>query len=131
MMSIELDHLLVPSRDKVAGAKLLAELLDVPWSETGVGPFAPVYVSDSLTLDFDQWSDKIPAGHYCFRMSPAEFDATLERIKARGIAYRSSVHAEVDHQVGSYNGGKIVYWSEPDGHAWEMLTVSYAREPQA
>ena len=31
-MSIELDHLMVPSRDKIAGAKLLAELLDVPWS---------------------------------------------------------------------------------------------------
>lgn len=130
-MSIELDHLMVPSRDKIAGAKLLAELLDVPWSETGIGPFAPVYVSDSLTLDFDQWTGQIPAIHYCFRMSQDEFDATLERMKARGIAYRSSVHSEVDYQVGSYNGGSMVYWSEPDGHAWEMLTVSYAREPQA
>ena len=22
-----------------------------------------------------------------------------------------------------------VYWNEPDGHQWEMLTVSYARPP--
>ena len=22
-----------------------------------------------------------------------------------------------------------VYWNVPDGHAWEMLTVSYARPP--
>jgi hypothetical protein len=34
-MTIQLDHLLVPSRNKVAAAKLLAELLGVPWSETG------------------------------------------------------------------------------------------------
>ena len=24
----------------------------------------------------------------------------------------------------------IVYWSEPDGHVWELLTVSYARQTQ-
>ncbi|HLA12160.1 MAG TPA: hypothetical protein VJ023_16350 [Pyrinomonadaceae bacterium] len=33
-MTVHLDHLMVPSRDKVASAKLLAELLGVPWSET-------------------------------------------------------------------------------------------------
>ena len=37
MTAIHLDHLMVPSRNKVASAKLLAELLGVPWSETGVG----------------------------------------------------------------------------------------------
>ena len=26
------------------------------------------------------------------------------------------------------HGGSIVYWNEPDGHQWEMLTASYARE---
>ena len=40
-MTVHLDHLMVPSRNKVASAKLLAELLGVPWSKTGVGPFAP------------------------------------------------------------------------------------------
>jgi hypothetical protein len=23
-----------------------------------------------------------------------------------------------------------VYWNEPDGHQWEMLTASYARQPK-
>jgi len=27
------------------------------------------------------------------------------------------------------HGGSIVYWNEPDGHYWEILTVSYARQP--
>jgi len=48
-MSVQLDHLMVPSRNRVASAKLLAELLDVPWSASGIGPFAPVYVNDGLT----------------------------------------------------------------------------------
>jgi hypothetical protein len=127
-MAIHLDHLLVPSRNKVASAKFLAELLGVPWSETGVGPFCPVFVNDGLTLDFDEWSEPIPLIHYCFRVTPGEFDAILARIKAAGIPYRGNVHGAVDMQVNTQHGGSIVYWNEPDGHQWEMLTVSYARQ---
>ncbi|HYC46985.1 MAG TPA: VOC family protein [Burkholderiales bacterium] len=126
-MPVELDHLMVPARDKIASAKLLAELLGVPWSETGIGPFAPVFVNDGFTIDFDQWDEPIPKIHYCFRVSDAEFDAILGRIKAAGIAYRSNVHGAVDHRINTYAGGRGVYWNEPDGHQWEMLTVSYAR----
>ena len=126
-MTIHLDHLMVPSRDKIASAKLLAELLGVRWSETGIGPFAPVYVNDGLTLDFDEWDDPFPRIHYCFRVSQPEFDGILERIKAAGIPYRSDVHGPVNFQVNTQHGGSIVYWNEPDGHQWEMLTVSYAR----
>jgi catechol 2,3-dioxygenase-like lactoylglutathione lyase family enzyme len=126
-VTIALDHLLVPARDKLAAAKLLAELLGVTWSETGVGPFAPVFVSDGLTIDFDQWSEPFSLSHYCFRVSEAEFDAILARIQGAGIPFRSAVHGPIDHQVGTHQGGRIVYWNEPDGHQWEMLTVSYAR----
>ncbi|MFS2004111.1 VOC family protein [Duganella sp. CT11-25] len=128
-MAIQLDHLMVPSRDKIAAAKLLAELLGVPWSSSGIGPFAPVFVNDGLTIDFDQWPEPIPLIHYCFRVDTAEFDAILSRIRAAGIAYRSAVHGPVDHAVDMAHGGNIVYWNEPDGHQWEMLTVSYARRP--
>ena len=127
-MAVELDHLMVPSRNKVASAKLLAELLGVRWSETSVGPFAAVYVNDGLTFDFDEWSEPIPMIHYCFRVSQSDFDAILERIKAAGIPFRSSVHGAVDFAIDVQHGGSIVYWNEPDGHQWEMLTVSYARQ---
>jgi len=110
-MTIQLDHLMVPSRNKVASAKLLGELLGVPWSATGIGPFAPVYVNDGLTIDLDEQS----------------FDAILSRIKSAGIPYRSNVHGPADPRVNTDHGGRIVYWNEPDGHQWEMLTESYAR----
>jgi catechol 2,3-dioxygenase-like lactoylglutathione lyase family enzyme len=128
-VTVQLDHLMVPSRDKEAGAKLLAELLGVPWARAGVGPFCPVYVSDELTLDFDEWTERVPLIHYCFRVSDDEFEAILARIKAARIPYRSSVHGPVDHAIDTAHGGKIVYWNVPDGHQWEMLTVSYARRP--
>jgi hypothetical protein len=128
-MTIELDHTIVPSRNRMAAAELLAMLLGVPWAESGVGPFSPVYVSDGLTLDFDQADDPFPIQHYCFRVSESDFDGILARIRARGIAYRSTPHGPVDMQVNTHHGGRIVYWNEPDGHVWEALTVSYARRP--
>ncbi len=126
-MTVHLDHLLVPSRNKIESAKLLAQLLGVAWSHTGIGSFAPVYVNDGLTLDFDEWEEPIALIHYCFRVSPDEFDEILARIKMVSIAYRSSVHGPVDSHINTDHGGKIVYWNEPDGHQWEMLTVSYDR----
>lgn len=44
-MSVQLDHTIVPSRDRRAAAELLARILGLPWSEAGVGPFCPVYRS--------------------------------------------------------------------------------------
>jgi hypothetical protein len=127
-MKIHLDHLMVPARNKIASAKLLAELLDVPWSETSVGPFSAVYVNDGLTFDFDEWAEPFPLIHYCFRVSQEDFEKILERIKTAGIPYRSNVHGSVDYQIDTKHGGSIVYWNEPDGHQWEMLTESYARQ---
>lgn len=128
-MTVDLDHLLVPSRNRVVSARLLAELLDVPWAESGVGPFSPVYLNDGLTLDFDEADEPFPVGHFAFRVGAKEFHDILERIKAAGLPYRSTPHGPVDMQVNTQHGGCIAYWSEPDGHVWEILTVSYARQP--
>ena len=129
-MTIHLDHLIVPSRDRVAAALLLGTLLDAPWAvQAAVGPFSPVFVNDGLTIDFDQWPVPLPRQHYCFRVDDTRFDAILGRIRAAGIAYRSHPHGPDDGQVNAAFGGRLVYWGEPDGHVWELLTVSYARSP--
>ena len=126
-MTIQLDHFIVPCRDQVAAASLLARLLGVKWAERGAGPFSPVYVNDGLTLDFIQTAEDFPIHHYCFRVDEKEFDAIFGRIQAAGIPYRSMPHGPADMKINTDHGGRIVYWSEPDGHAWEILTVSYAR----
>ena len=124
-MTIHLDHTIVPTHHKLASAKLLAELLGVPWAESGAGPFSPVYVNDGLTLDFIDTDEPFPIYHFCFRVGQDEFSSILGRIRAAGIKYRSEVRGPEDMQVNAQLGN--VYWNEPDGHQWEMLTVSYAR----
>ena len=154
-MAIQLDHVLVPSKDKNRAAKFLAEILGVPWESCSEEPAAPsprprvpdgsgfdwrqyraqrasVYVSDSLTIDFvdarlfgpDQ---PIPTNHYCFRVSDADFDVIVERIKKAGVKFSSTGVGEPNDKINTRLGGKGVYFTEPDGHSWEILTVSYAR----
>ena len=106
-MTIHLDHTIVPARHKVASAKRLAELLGVPWAESGPGPFAPVYVNDGLTLDFIDTDEAFPVYHFCFRVSARDFDAILGRIRAADIPFRSEVHGPPGNRG---HGGRLRLW---------------------
>ena len=128
MMGVQLDHFIVPCRDQVAAAKRLAEILGVSWAEKGAGPFSPVYVNDGLTLDFIQTDEAFPVHHYAFRVSEEDFDAIFGCIKAARIPFRSQPHGAMDMKINTHHGGRIVYWEDPAGHYWEILTVSYARQ---
>ena len=127
-MTILLDHTIVPSRSRDTSAKLLAELLGVACGPAREGPFFAVYVNEGLTLDFIETDEPFPIYHFCFRVDDAEFNRILGRIQAAGIKYRSTVRGPVDMQINTHYGGSMVYWNEPDGHQWEILTVSYARQ---
>ncbi|MGH8787146.1 MAG: VOC family protein [Cupriavidus necator] len=125
-MTIHLDHLFVPSRNMRNSATLLANLLGVPCEQGREGPFFAVYVNEGLTLDFIETQEQFPYHHYCFRVTQDDFNAILGRIQAAGIKYGSEPGSE-DMQINTRSGGSNIYWSEPDGHRWEMLTISYAR----
>jgi catechol 2,3-dioxygenase-like lactoylglutathione lyase family enzyme len=128
-ISIQLDHTIVHVRDAVAAARQLASLLGMPWAPSGIGPFSPVYVNDGLTFDFLSTDEPFLVEHYCFRVSDVEFDAILDRIRSAGIAFRSTVRGPMDGRICTEFGGRSIYWNVPEGHQWEMLTVSYARQP--
>lgn len=122
-MTIELNHTIVPARDKVASAKFFARILGLPFEEGAVGYFAPVRVNDSLTLDFAD-SNKIAIHHYAFKVSEEEFAAMFGRIKAEGIAYGSGPPNPFDDmKINHRGGGRGVYFRDPDGHILELLTV--------
>lgn len=127
-MTIQLDHTIVPSHTRDVSARQLAALLGVPCGPASAGPFFAVYVNDGLTLDFIATDEPFPVYHFCFRVTDADFDAILGRLQAAGIPYRSAVRGPVDMAVNTDYGGRMLYWNAPDGHQWEMLTASYARQ---
>lgn len=122
-MSIELNHTIVPTRDKVAAAKFFARILGLSFQENAVGYFAPVRVNESLTLDFAA-SKKVESHHYAFKVSEEDFDAIFGRIQTEGIPYGSGPPNSFDDmKINHRHGGRGVYFRDPDGHVMELLTV--------
>ncbi len=93
-MSIVLDHMIVPARDKEQAARFLARIFGLSYKGTE-GHFAAVRVNETLTLDFDTDTD-FASHHYAFKVGEVEFDAIFARIRAEGIPYGRSAHG-VEH----------------------------------
>ena len=116
-MTIVLNHTIVPARDKVAAARFFADIFGLPFDARS-GHFAPVRVNDSLTFLFD---DDMSFGshHYAFHVNDAEFDSIFERIKQAGLAYGSAPWSLDDGKLNDWNGGRGVYFKDPNGHILE------------
>lgn len=122
-MAITLNHTIVPAHDKKAAAEFFARLFGL--KVDGSGHFAAVRVNDTLTLDFaDQ--ERFEPHHYAFHVSDAEFDAIFTRVKAANIAYSADPFRRDMGQINHWNGGRGVYFPDPDGHLLELLTRTQA-----
>lgn len=120
-MTIELDHTIVPSKDKESAAQFFARIFGLRY-EGAVSHFAPVQVNGRLTLDFDDATD-FERHHYAFKVSETEFDAIFGRIKAEGIVYGGGPRSPDDMQINNRRGGRGLYFRDLDGHLLEILTA--------
>lgn len=121
-MVIALNHLIVPTRDKHESAAFLAHILGVPVSEQW-GPFAPVEVG-GVSFEFAD-SDEPHPYHCAFLCTEAEFDAALARIRSVGTPYWADPYQEQPGEINHLYGGRGVYFADPSGHQWELLTQPY------
>jgi catechol 2,3-dioxygenase-like lactoylglutathione lyase family enzyme len=119
-MTLELDHTIVPARDKEASARFFARIFGLAYGGP-IPPFAPVRVNDRLTLDFLD-DDDFRSHHYAFKVSDEEFDAIFGRVQAEGIRYGSGPYSLDNMQINHRNGGRGVYFKDIDGHILEILT---------
>jgi catechol 2,3-dioxygenase-like lactoylglutathione lyase family enzyme len=120
-MPIILNHTIVPAHDKEAAARFFAGIFGLRF-EGASGHFAPVHVNDTLTLLFDQES-KFDSHHLAFHVDDGAFDAILGRVKAAGLRYGSAPWSLDDGKLNDWNGGRGVYFKDPDGHILELMTV--------
>lgn len=117
---MELNHTIVPSRDKEAAAVFFADIMGLEYLGPA-GHFAPVEVNDALTLDFDNAAE-FKSHHYAFKVTDAEFDGIFARIEARGVTYGSGPFSWDDGKINTRHGGRGFYWRDIDGHLMEVLT---------
>lgn len=123
-MPIELNHTIVHARDPQASAALLAELLGrgVP---VRFGPFHGVELDNRVTLDFIRAGEELTIEHYAFLVSEEEFDQIFGRIQARGLSYWADPAHQQPGRINHHDGGRGVYWNDPDGHYLEIITRPY------
>jgi hypothetical protein len=123
-MTVKLNHTIVHSRDKHASAKFLAEILGLP-APVPFGPFMGVQTGNEVTLDFLETDEAITIEHYAFLISEAEFDVIFGRIRERGLPYFADPARTQRGEINTRDGGRGVYFEDPNGHVLEILTRPY------
>ncbi len=128
-MSVDLNHTIVAARDARASAEFLAGILGLA-SPTPFGPFMVVDVANGVSLDFiDAAEDDIHPQHYAFLVSDEEFDEIFGRIQAWDLPFWADPGRRRPGQINHNDGGRGVYFPDPDDHFLEILTVPYGGWP--
>lgn len=122
-MGIEVNHLIVPAKDKDASARFLAAILGVAPSAPDA-PFQPVQVG-SVTLDFQDATEIRPM-HIAFLVDEATFDAAYQRLLDAGTKTYAEPSRSGPGEINHRFGGRGVYFDDPDGHFFELLTAAPA-----
>jgi extradiol dioxygenase family protein len=130
-MAISFNHTIVASRDKRESAEFLAELFGLP-SPKAFGHFMVVQLEHGANLDFADAADgsDIPRQHYAFLVSEEDFDAIYGRITSRGLQHWADPGARRPGEINHNDGGRGVYFIDPNGHYLELLTVPYGGWPE-
>jgi catechol 2,3-dioxygenase-like lactoylglutathione lyase family enzyme len=123
-MAVQLNHTIVSARDKRESATFLAEILGLD-PPVPFGPFLVVQVDNEVTLDFVDESGPIHPQHYAFLVSEADFDEIFGRIRARGLPYWADPFRRQPGEINTHDGGRGVYWEDPNGHNLEIITRPY------
>lgn len=123
-MAVQLNHTIVAARDKAVSATFLAEMLGLA-APAPFGPFMGVQVDNDVTLDFIDSEGPITHQHYAFLVGDSEFDAVFGRIKERDLEYWADPMKQHPGEINTRDGGRGLYWEDPDGHFLEILTRPY------
>ena len=123
-MSVQLNHTIVWCRDQQRSAAFLTEILGLQ-TATRFGPFLVVEADNGVSLDFHNTNGTIAAQHYAFLISEDDFDAIFGRISGRGLTYWADPGKTKTGTVNRDDGGRGLYFEDPDGHLLEIITRPY------
>jgi catechol 2,3-dioxygenase-like lactoylglutathione lyase family enzyme len=123
-MGVDLNHTIVAARDSEASARFLAEMLGLPEPKR-YGHFVMVETDNGVSLDFSETHDEIRPQHYAFLISEQEFDEVFGRIRERNLDHWADPGRRRPGEINQRDGGRGVYFLDPNGHFLEVLTRPY------
>jgi catechol 2,3-dioxygenase-like lactoylglutathione lyase family enzyme len=121
---MRLNHTIVRARDKRESATFLTEILGLP-PATSYGPFLVVELDNDVSLDFADDHGEPHSQHYAFLVEESDFDDIFARLKERGLPYWADPFRRRPGEFNTNDGGRGVYWEDPNGHLLEIITRPY------
>ena len=123
-MAIELNHTIVWCRDNEASAAFVTGLFGLP-AAGDFGPFKVVDMANGVSLDYHSTTDAIASQHYAFLVAEDDFDAIFGRIVDGGLDHWADPGLNRPGEINHHDGGRGVYFKDPDGHLLEIITRPY------
>lgn len=126
-MTVALNHTIVWCRDKKMSSRYLTDTLGLPEAKP-FGPFMVVELGNEVSLDYHDVfdaDDEITSQHYAFLVSEDEFGEIFGRLTEAGQDYWADPGLGRKGEINRRDGGRGVYFKDPDGHILEILTRPY------
>jgi catechol 2,3-dioxygenase-like lactoylglutathione lyase family enzyme len=123
-MSAQLNHTIVWCRDQQRSAAFLTGILGFP-AATRFAHFLVVEADNGVSLDYAETTGAIAPQHYAFLVGEEDFDAAFGRIRDQGLQYWADPGRNRPSEINRRDGGRGVYFEDPDGHQLELLTRPY------
>jgi catechol 2,3-dioxygenase-like lactoylglutathione lyase family enzyme len=123
-MSAQLNHTIVWCRDQVKSSQFLSDILGRP-APTRFGHFHVVDMDNGVSLDFMSQDGDIRMQHYAFLIGEDDFDAAFGRIQERKLDYWADPTRQRKGEINHHDGGRGMYFKDPDGHLLEVITRPY------
>ncbi|MFE4194500.1 VOC family protein [Paenarthrobacter sp. NPDC056912] len=123
-MTVTFNHTIVYATDKHRSAEFLARVFGLPAPQP-MWSFVTVPLGNGVTLDFLGAVGEIAPQHYAFLVSEEEFDGIFTRMIAEDIPYWADPARSRPREINHNDGGRGVYFCDPDGHFLEAITRPY------
>lgn len=123
-MTVQLNHIIVWCHDKMASSAFVAGILGCAPPQRFMH-FMVVTLDNAVSLDFMEKDGDIALQHYAFLTDEPSFDAALARIEAANLPYWADPARTKPGEINHHDGGRGVYFADPNGHLLEIITRPY------
>jgi catechol 2,3-dioxygenase-like lactoylglutathione lyase family enzyme len=126
-MGAELNHTIIWCRDKEKSSQFLARMLSRP-APVDFHHFKVVPLDNDVSIDFMEKDGAVSPQHYAFLLDEPRFDAAYAIIRDEGINHWADPARSRPNQINRNDGGRGVYFEDPDGHFMEIITRPYGSD---
>ena len=124
-MAAKLNHTIVWCHDQEQSARFLTDILGLPPPRRFMG-FLVVDLANEVSVDYlPAESEPIALQHLAFLISEEEFAGALARVRERTSEIWADPAKRQAGRINHHFGGRGVYFEDPNGHLFEIITTPY------